>query len=154
MGSAASPSITTSPAVAIQRVTSHEQKRRLVCAPVPAALYAAHGGVVAENHVCLIERTDAASTIAPKLLSEILRTETLDRLFRCISGATNVSAYELMCLPMPDPKKVKTAINAGHSMEQAVRLGFGLPILEKQDPKIVKKKNLEEHRDVGEGCCT
>lgn len=154
MESAASPSITASPAVAIQRVTSHEQKRRLVCAPVPAALYAAHGGVVAENHVCLIERTDAASTIAPKLLSEILRTEILDRLFRCISGATNVSAYELMCLPMPDPKKVKAALNAGRSMEQAVRLGFGLPILEKQDPKIVKKKNLEEHRNVGEGCCT
>lgn len=153
MESAASPSITTCPAVAIQRVTSHEQKRRLVCAPVPTALYAAHGGVVAENHVCLIERTNAASTIAPKLLSEILRTEILDRLFRCISGATNVSAYELMCLPMPDPKKVKVAINAGRSMEQAVRLGFGLPILEKEDSSMLKKNKREEHTDVGERCC-
>lgn len=149
MESATSPSITTAPAVAIQRVTSHEQKRRLVCAPVPTALHAAHGGVVAENHVCLIERTDPASTIKPELLSEMLRTEILDRLFRCISGATNVSAYELMCLPMPDPKKVEAALKAGRSMEQAVRLGFGLP----ENIPILKNNKLEEHTDVGERCC-
>lgn len=153
MESATSPSITTSPAVAIQRVTSHEQRRRLVCAPVPQSLYASFGGVVAENHVCLIEKTDATSAITPELLSEILRSELLDRLFRCISGATNVSAYELTCLPMPDPKKVKATINAGCSMEQAVRVGFGLPIFDEQKSQIMKNNNLEEHRDVGEGCC-
>ena len=154
MESAASPSIITFPAVAIQRVTSHEQKRRLVCAPVPAALYAAHGGVVAENHVCLIERTDAASPIEPELLSEILGTETLDRLFRCISGATNVSAYELMCLPLPDPNKVKAALKSGGSMEKAVRAGFGLPIFDDQKLQITENNNLEEYKNVGEGCCT
>ena len=113
MESATSTSIATSPAVAIQRVTSHEQRRRLVCAPVPANLYSAYGGVVAENHVCLIERADPTSTVESEFLAEILRTETLDRLFRCISGATNVSAYELMCLPLPDLAKVKAALEAG-----------------------------------------
>ena len=65
-----------------------------------------------------------------------------------------MSAYELMCLPLPDPAKVKTALKVGRTMEQAVRIGFGLPILEEQDPQIVKNNNLEEHTDVGEGCCT
>lgn len=151
---ASSTCITRQPAVAVQRVTSHEQKRRLVCAPVSSTVISAYGGVVAENHVCLIERETPSSSVTPELLSDILRTETLDRLFRCISGATNVSAYELMQLPLPDPKKVRTALTDGYTMEQAVRIGFGLPILEKQDPRIVKNKNLEEHTNVGEGCCT
>lgn len=151
---ASSTCITRQPAVAVQRVTSHEQKRRLVCAPVSSTVISAYGGVVAENHVCLIERTTPSSSVTPELLSDILRTETLDRLFRCISGATNVSAYELMQLPLPDPKKVRTALRDRHTMEQAVRIGFGLPILKKQDPRIVKNKNLEEHTNVGEGFCT
>lgn len=153
MESAASPSITTCPAVAIQRVTSHEQKRRLVCAPIPLAPYETFGGVVAENHVCLIEKTDQRSATPPELLSEILRTELLDRLFRCISGATNVSAYELMCLPMPDPQKVAAAVDEGYPMEQAVRIGFGLPIFDDKNPQSMKNNNLEEYENVGEGCC-
>ena len=153
MESASSTCITRQPAVAVQRVTSHEQTRRLVCAPVSGTVISAYGGVVAENHVCLIERTAPSSSVTPELLSDILRTETMDRLFRCISGATNVSAYELMQLPLPNPKKVRTARKHGYTMEQAVRIGFGLPILEKQDPRIAKDKNMEERTDVGAGFC-
>lgn len=154
MGSTRSPSITTSPAVAIQRVTSHDQKRRLICAPVPADLCSTYGGVVAENHVCLIEKIDPTSTIEPEFLSGIFRTEILDRLFRCLSGATNVSAYELMCLPLPDPAKVKAALKVGQTMEHAVRIGFGLSILEKQTPRAKKKKSMEEYANAGAGFCT
>ena len=153
MASSTSPSITKQPAIAMQRVTSHEQNRRLVCAPVPLSLYSTYGGVVAENHVCIIEKTAASSGITPEFLAEILKTETLDRLFRCISGATNVSAYELMRLPLPDPKRVEVSLKAGYGMEGAVRIGFGLPIFDDQKLQIMKNNNLEEHTDVREDRC-
>lgn len=153
MASSTSPSITKQPAIAMQRVTSHEQNRRLVCAPVPPSLYSTYGGVVAENHVCIIEKTAASSGITPEFLAEILKTETLDRLFRCISGATNVSAYELMRLPLPDPKRVEVSLKAGYGMEGAVRIGFGLPIFDDQKLQIMKNNNLEEHTAVREDRC-
>jgi hypothetical protein len=121
-----SSSIVKGPAVALQRVTSPEQRRRLVCAPVPDSFRETYGGVVGENHVCLIERTSPTSVITPTFLAAILRTEVVDRLFRCISGATNVSAYELMHLPLPDPVKVAEYVAAGLPIDEAVLLAFGL----------------------------
>lgn len=114
------------PAVVIQRVTSAEQPRRLVCAPVPESAYREFGGVVGENHVSFIEQAGDTALTDTELLCAILRTQTVDRLFRCISGVTNVSAYELAALPMPDPVLVKQAVAAGQGMENAVRIGFGL----------------------------
>jgi hypothetical protein len=121
------PSIVKGPVLALQRVTSPDQKRRLICAPVPDSLRNIYGGVVGENHVCLIERVSLDSCISPKFLAAILRTEIIDRLFRCISGATNVSAYELSYLPLPNPNKVAEHIANGISVEDAVFLAFGLP---------------------------
>lgn len=119
-------SIVKGPSIALQRVTAPEQKRRLVCAPVPDSIRKRFGGLVGENHVCLIERVSCDSKISPEFLSAILRTEIVDRLFRCISGATNVSVYELMHLPLPDPKKVIKYIAAGLPMDDAVVCAFGL----------------------------
>lgn len=119
-------SIVKCPAIAIQRVTSPKQSRRLVCAPIPKELRVKFGGVVGENHVCLIEQQSDNPAVSPEILSEILRTKMLNRLFRCISGVTNVSAYELNKLPLPDPTKVLNAIHQGKSVEDATRIGFGL----------------------------
>ncbi|WP_431287624.1 hypothetical protein [Roseateles chitinivorans] len=67
-------------------------------------------GFVAENHVVVLERvkqsSDSESSISPETLLEVLRCEQVDRYFRCISGSTNVSVFELAQLPLPDPKKV------------------------------------------------
>lgn len=114
------------PAVAVQRVTSNDQRRRLICAVVPNYMYSKFGGVVGENHVCFIEQMNQSAAVEAKLLCSILRTEIIDRLFRCISGATNVSAYELQALPLPPPEKVKSRVRAGIPIETAVREAFGL----------------------------
>lgn len=119
-------SIVKKPAVALQRVTSSDQSRRLICAPITEEFIARFGGVIGENHVCLLEQAVADVLVDPVLLSKILRTKVLDRLFRCISGATNVSAYELGNLPLPDPTLVKLELNRGRTIEQATCIGFGL----------------------------
>ena len=126
MGAVDHTSIVKKPAVAVQRVSSADQKRRLTCAAVPHILYQEFNGVVGENHVLFLEQADSSSLVPPDLLSAILRTETIDRLFRCISGATNVSAYELSHLPLPSPEKVISAIQEGKDIGLAVRIGFGL----------------------------
>jgi len=121
-----SPSIIKKPAIAMQRVTSDGQLHRLICAPVPKNIQKQYGGVVGENHVCFIESLTGANSVDYLLLCSILRTKILDRLFRCISGATNVSAYELNQLPLPDPHLVSSAISRGFDIEEATIIGFGL----------------------------
>lgn len=121
-----SPAIVKLPCVVLQRVTSSDQKRRLICAPVSIEFIKKFGGVVGENHVCFIEQINKKSEVDFILLSEILRTDVMDRLFRCISGSTNVSSYELNNLPFPDPAVIKAEIKKGSSMENAVRVAFGL----------------------------
>jgi len=121
-----SPSIVKKPAIAMQRVTSDGQLHRLICAPVPKDIQKQYGGVVGENHVCFIESLSGANSVDYLLLCSILRTKVLDRLFRCVSGATNVSAYELNQLPLPDPNLVSSAISRGFDIEEATMIGFGL----------------------------
>ena len=118
------------PAVVLQRVSSTEQPRRLVAAAIPSELFTEFGGVVGENHVCFLEQSDDDCAISPELLAHVLRTTTVDRVFRCISGATNVSAYELKHLPLPNPKRLLAAMAQGLDIEAAVRHGYGLPIQE------------------------
>lgn len=126
MNTLESPSLVKKPAIAMQRVTSDSQIHRLVCAPVPRDIQEQYGGVVGENHVCFIETISETNPIDYILLCAILRTKILDRLFRCISGATNVSAYELNQLPLPDPHLVSLALSKGMDIEEATMIGFGL----------------------------
>lgn len=130
MGESTAAGVIRRPAVVLQRVSSTDQPRRLVGAAVPIELQAEFGGVVGENHVCFLEQVNDECIIPPELLAQILRTETVDRLFRCISGATNVSAYELQHLPLPAPQKLLAALTQGLDIEAAVRQAYDLPIQE------------------------
>lgn len=112
-------------AVVLQRVTAPEQDRRLICAPVPAALQREYDGVMGENHVTFLVAQPGAK-VPPALLARILGSEPVDRLFRCRSGATNVSTYELAHLPLPDPVVVRRALAAGADIDAAVCAGFGV----------------------------
>lgn len=116
-----------SPALLMQRVTSTDQPRRLVCAVVPPSWLRKYGGLVAENHVIVIEPTEKNSAaIPPALLAEILRSEAVDRLFRSISGAANVSIFELSQMPLPDLNVVQRELAIGSDIEMAVRRGYGI----------------------------
>lgn len=111
------------PAVLLQRLTSTDQRRRLVGAAVPKDWLETYGGFVCENHVLVLEQT-GANPWPQATIAALLRSETIDRLFRSISGASNVSIYELHNLPLPDPKILKRHLNTAPNFEVAVKRAF------------------------------
>jgi len=113
-------SVVCRPSVLLQRVTSNDQSRRLVAAAVPKTLFETFGGFVGENHTIILEQVDPESALTPEELAQLLATPTLDRYFRCISGATNVSIFELGQLRLPDPSLLKFFLVQGYDMSSAV----------------------------------
>jgi adenine-specific DNA-methyltransferase len=120
-------SVVTRPCLVMQRVTSNDQARRLVAAPVPLHLLVKYGGFVGENHIVILEEVSEKSVLRLADMAKLLGTTPIDRSFRCISGANNVSIFELGQLPLPDPKKVQAELKKGSSMEEAVHRSYGLP---------------------------
>ena len=116
------------PCVVMQRVTSNDQPRRLVAAPVTIALVVAYGGFVGENHIVILEPAIDLPQLQPTQLAQLMSAHTVDRIYRCISGATNVSVFELSQLPLPDPAKLKASLNQGSTMEEAVNRSYGLDL--------------------------
>jgi adenine-specific DNA-methyltransferase len=126
LGDKEHPSVVRTPCVVMQRVTANDQPRRLVAASVAGRVFDMYGGFVGENHVVILEQVDGKPSLTPTKLVRLLSTRAIDRYFRCISGATNVSAFELSQLALPDPQALKSAIANGQSMEEAVNDSFEL----------------------------
>lgn len=124
MGSADHRAIIRRPAVALQRVTSPDQPRRLVGAALESEFFEEHGGVVGENHVIFLERMRSDAELSAKELAGLLASLPVDRLFRSISGAVNVSVSELNQLPLPNPNVLASLIEKGYSMDDAVTAAF------------------------------
>ncbi|MCV2217734.1 HsdM family class I SAM-dependent methyltransferase [Thauera sp. Sel9] len=121
-------SVVRSPCVVIQRVTSNDQPRRLVAAAVSPGVFSTYGGFIGENHVVILEQKSDKPALPPEELAALLSTHLIDRCFRCISGATNVSAFELNQLALPNPRLLKEAIANSDSMDAAVHEAFGLVV--------------------------
>lgn len=121
MGAKDHRSIIRRPSVLLQRVTSNEQPRRLVAASVPFQLIATYGGFVGENHTVILEQISQEPALTPEQLVQLLGTPTVDRYFRCISGATNVSVFELNQLRLPDPGRLRNYLDQGFDMAIAAR---------------------------------
>jgi adenine-specific DNA-methyltransferase len=119
-------SVVTSPCVVMQRVTSNDQPRRLVAAAVSPGVFETYGGFIGENHVVILEAVTDKPALPPTKLAKLLSAHAVERYFRCISGATNVSAFELNQLALPDPQALREAATNGMSMDEAVRVAFGL----------------------------
>lgn len=119
-------SVVTSRCVVMQRVTSNDQPRRLVAAAVSPGVFSTYGGFIGENHVVILEAMAGRPELPPIELAKLLSTHLVDRYFRCISGATNVSAFELNQLALPDPRKLRDAAASGRSIDDAVRIALGL----------------------------
>lgn len=119
-------SVVRRPCVALQRVTSPDQPRRLVGAPVSKLLMKKFGGVVGENHVVFLEQVDSKPKFAPSKLAAVLRSDLIDRLFRCISGVVNVSIFELNQLPLPDPVRLHKELARTKDVNEAVIRAFTL----------------------------
>lgn len=112
--------VVTKPAVLLQRLTSSDQKRRLVAAAVPEAWVAQFGGYVCENHVIVLEPV-SKDAMLPEKLAATLNTQPVDRVFRAISGASNVAVSELGELLLPDPAYIKRLTTRTASLDDAVR---------------------------------
>lgn len=119
-------SVVTSPCVVVQRVTSKDQSRRLVAAAVSPGVFDTYGGFIGENHVVIIEAVRDKPALPPTKLAKLLSAHSIDRYFRCISGATNVSAFELNQLALPAPQALMEAVVKNRSMDKAVNTAFGL----------------------------
>lgn len=119
MGAKDHRSIVRGPSVLLQRVTSNDQPRRLVAAAVPTQLIDTYGGFVGENHTVILEQVIPNPALAPEKLAQLLGTPTVDRYFRCISGATNVSVFELSQLRLPDPDQLRSYLEQGYDMASA-----------------------------------
>jgi adenine-specific DNA-methyltransferase len=115
------PGVVKNQAVVLQRVTSNDQPKRLVGAVVSGDFIQCYGGFVAENHVVVLEQVTPG--FAPRDLARLLSCLPVDRYFRCISGSTNVSAYELRHLPLPNPSDVG-ALPKDSSVDAAVMAAF------------------------------
>jgi adenine-specific DNA-methyltransferase len=97
------------PAVLVQRTTAPEQTRRLVVAHVSAQDLEAWGGrVVVENHVNVLRPTTDDPVLTGETLAAVLRTLTVDRVIRSLSGSVAVSAYEIESIPFPDAEVLAT----------------------------------------------
>jgi hypothetical protein len=115
-------SIVRRASVLLQRVTSNDQSLRLIAAVVPQELLDSYGGFVGENHTVIIEQIVDRPTLTPRQMAKLLGSQVIDRYFRCISGATNVSVFELSQLPLPNPELLKHFLARGLSVDDAVRV--------------------------------
>lgn len=96
--------VTREECLLVQRTTAKEQDRRLVCALLPRQFITRNGGgVVVENHLNIIRPEDGLlPRVSLEAVRALLNSQTVDQVFRCISGSVAVSAYELNALPLPD----------------------------------------------------
>ncbi len=111
------------PAVLLQRLTSTDQSRRLIAAAIPDKFLHKHSAYMCENHVIALLK-EQESEWDPHELAALLQTSLVDRLYRAISGSSNVGTYELGQLPLPCPRKLRAELSKGREMERAIRMAF------------------------------
>lgn len=104
------PYLVRQPCVALQRISSRGQKRRLNAAAIPKSFLRTHKAVIGENHVIFLVPA-SANAVSPELLAQALNTPTASAQFDRISGSTSISArlLETMALPKP-PAKPRRAL--------------------------------------------
>jgi hypothetical protein len=117
-------SIVKRSSVLLQRVTSNDQSRRLIAARVPNRIFDDFGGFIGENHVVILESGNEKPLVSPKILVKLLSSNKIDRIFRCISSATNVSLFELNQLPLPSPLLLLENLRLGLDMSEAIEASF------------------------------
>lgn len=115
--------VVTQPVVLLQRLTSSDQKSRLVATAVPKSFVDTYIGFICENHVIVLQPT-RRDALAPDLLAAMLNTRSVDRVFRSISGASNVAVFELNELLLPDPEQLATQRAVQPNMAAAVRAAY------------------------------
>lgn len=121
---ATDPELLRSSAIAVKRTSNSKQARRIYCAFISKSFVSTYGAYLGENHINVLLPRNAKSTLNLAVLAQVLNTEAVDEAFRCLSGSTAVSKYELSRLPLPDLEYVQRRMTEGFTIGAAVRLGF------------------------------
>lgn len=118
--------VLSNPAVLVQRTTAPEQARRLVAADLsPDVLKQWGGRVVVENHVNVLRPTAEEPLLHRETLAAVLKSRSLDRVMRCLSGSVAVSAYELESLPFPATEVLHSWNSlSGEDLERSVTAAY------------------------------
>ena len=109
--------------VLLQRLTSSDQRSRLVAAPISPAWFKKNQAYVCENHVIVLEPSKQAA-VSIELMAALLNTKVVDRVFRTISSATNVAVSELSALLLPAPAAWVAATEKITDVEAAARVAY------------------------------
>lgn len=112
--------------VVVQRTSGRGQRRRLVAAALPRGFAKKHGGFVGENHIVILEPTSKRPLVPRRTLVRLLNSEFIRDLYSTTTGTTAVTTAGLSALPLPDPHALKGLVARRHSLEQAIRVAFGL----------------------------
>jgi adenine-specific DNA-methyltransferase len=118
-------SVLSGPSVVLQRLTSNDQPHRLIAAPVPSDWQNENGGYVAENHVIVLQ-TQESNPWSPEIMASLLNSPMINRLYRSISGASNVAVSELKELPLPNPADLRNALDEHSDIDVAIAKAFRL----------------------------
>ncbi len=111
-------------AVAIKRTSNSGQDRRIYCAHIHSQFVFKYGAYLAENHVNLLFQSNGQCSIDLELFARILNSTPVDDAFRCLSGSSAVSKYELTRLPIPDIELVQKRIDQGMNIDEAIEAEF------------------------------
>ena len=127
-------------AVLVQRTTAKEQNRRLQTCILPQEFIDKWDGVVVENHVNIVHSNSAVPKVSQKALTLILNSQTVDRIFRCLSGSVAVSVTELQAIPLPPVDKLKELEEIAEAVHKA---DIDKEMQEKIENIILKAYGLE-----------
>src|SRR5208337_1135868 len=85
--------------------------RRLFATEIPHAFLGKYKAVTVENHVNMVKPTNGEPAVSASLISRLLNSQTVDRVFRCISGSVAVSAFEIENMPLPSAAQMEDIAN-------------------------------------------
>ncbi len=118
------PELLRSSAIAIKRTSNSNQTRRIYCALIDNSFVSRYGAYLGENHVNLLIPKNGECAINMEVLTQVLNSDLVDDVYRCLSGSSSVSKYELSKLPLPDLECVQKRVEDGFDIEEAVRIAF------------------------------
>jgi adenine-specific DNA-methyltransferase len=121
------PNLVDRPCVLVQRTTAKEQHRRLICAEMPASVFARFKAVAVENHLNMVRPAGRKAKVPLRVLAAFLATDTADRVLRCINGSVGVSASELRAMPLPTVEQVISALTKTNPSAEIRRIYGAAP---------------------------
>lgn len=121
---AADPELLRSSAIAVKRTSNSKQSRRIYCALINRDFVQDYEAYLGENHINLLVPEEPSISVNLELLAQVLNSAPIDDAFRCLSGSSAVSKYELSRLPLPDMEDVQKRLDEGFDIGEAVRLGL------------------------------